>query len=142
MRLIHYWGDILASDPSFPIVQAVSQDVRTNRGLAKYLEQRFRMRKELLRRPRAWPSVEPIYRYGRLILNVITKHNARDKPTPYMVFASLKVLREYTRMYKIRRLAIPEFSCGLDGLSYNTLIDFLYYLFQDDNIEIVMYHLN
>ncbi len=140
MRLLHCHGDIVSSSASYAIVQAIAQDANTNKGLAKYLEGLFRMRNEIRSKYRPIPSVVPIYRYGRLILNVVTKRFSRDIPTDAMVYAGLSALRDYTQQYAIRRIAMPEFACGLDRFSYGKLLYYLEILFGNDDIEIIMYH--
>ncbi|XP_052126585.1 putative mediator of RNA polymerase II transcription subunit 26 [Frankliniella occidentalis] len=140
MRLFHCYGDIVSSPPTHAICQAISQCAQTSRGLAKYLEDIFRMRDEIRAKYRPIPSVVPICRNGRLILNVVTKQFARHKPTDKMVFDSLVALKEYVVLYKITHLAFPEYSCGLDKFSIDKLLHYLEIIFGQVDVEIVMYH--
>lgn len=145
MILEHRAGDIALAPINYAIVHAVSQCGALSAGLANYLNLLFNLRPEFLSQPRSCPDVVLMKRSQcgsqRIILNVVTKQNKADIPTPLMVFEALKTLREFLLKNNILNIAIPEFSTGLDKLDYDMLIHFINLVFEKTPIYIIMYHL-
>lgn len=96
---------------------------------------------------------------SRYIYYLITKQKVYQKPTYITLVASLTAMRNhmvcqmfilgYSSNFKfhplqvkngIKRLAIPRIGCGLDGLIWSKVKTEVEQVFQDDDIEIVVYN--
>lgn len=96
---------------------------------------------------------------SRYIYYLITKQKVYQKPTYVTLVASLTAMRNHMvcRMFILRygshfkfhplqvkngikRLAIPRIGCGLDGLIWSKVKTEVEQVFQDDDIEIVVYN--
>lgn len=141
MRIINIHGDILLSPPDLPIIQAVSLDGKMGAGLAKLIQTKYCIRNDFLNSHRKLYSVVPVSKFGRLFLNVITKEKFYDKPTEDDVKISLCNLRTFMISNNIKSICAPKFSCGLDGLNYNTLLSILFNIFGQDPVTIYMHHI-
>jgi hypothetical protein len=141
MRIRHVHGDIITAPLGYALVQAIALDCRTSAGLAKYLEDHFHMRSELLaRRTACVPQIIAVRRRSRLILNVVTKTVSHRKPNPLAVKNALALLKSYVVAKNIMCLAFPKFSCGLDKLPFPQFLEYLHEIFGNLPIDILIYH--
>ena len=70
------------------------------------------------------------------------KRNYWDKPTYNFLETSLKSLRKYLIKYpQIKRVLMPRIGCGLDRLSWDKVRNMIKTIFQDADVEIVVFYL-
>lgn len=99
-----------------PLVQCISADYALGAGIAKTVEQRFKVKKSL----RAWGTYKCLdcLKVGNVI-NLVTKEKYWNKPT-YITFSnSLKLLYILCRQKNIETVVMPQIGCGLDRLDWN-----------------------
>lgn len=99
-----------------PLVHCISADYALGAGIAKTVEQRFKVKKSLI----AWGTHKypDCLKVGNVI-NLVTKEKYWNKPT-YITFSnSLKLLYILCRQKNIETVVMPQIGCGLDRLDWN-----------------------
>ncbi|XP_034231471.1 ADP-ribose glycohydrolase OARD1-like [Thrips palmi] len=141
MHLIHHQGDLFDCPYWVPIVHCVSYDGKMGAGIAKTVQSIFNVRSEFLATEREVGGLVAVWRSHRFIVNLITKLRYWHLPTLDSLQSSLRALRSFVVDNNIGVLAMPEIAAGLDKIHLNLVIESLYQVFQDLDIEIHMYHL-
>lgn len=141
MHIDHRTGSILDSPITFPIAHAISQCATMRRGLARKIDDKYKIRSEIRSLPRSCPDVIPIVRANRLILNAITKQYVTDKPLPHDVYTALTLIRQFLLRNNLHLCAFPRFSAGLDLLPFHFVYYYIQQVFRDYPITIIIYHL-
>ena len=129
-------------------VHCISSDFALGAGIAKtfrnkfpiFIHQKQRMIHEFSLVSRF--GLFPVMTDGYTIINLVTKKNYWDKPTYNFLETSLKSLRKYLIKYpQIKRVLMPRIGCGLDRLSWDKVRNMIKTIFQDVDVEIVVFYL-
>ena len=135
--------DIFLVPEDFHFAQCISADCKMGKGIAVEFNNHFDVKKHL-EDQKAFLMSEwdrgikgNCVRDGR-VFNLITKMNYWHKPTYSTMEAALLTLRNMTRAFSIKKLAMPRIGCGLDQLEWGEVSEIILDVFKDDDIHILI----
>lgn len=73
-----------------------------------------------------------------VVYNLVTKLTVAHRPTYKSLEKSLILMREHMVTSGFKRLAIPTIGCGIDGLEWSLVKEFIIQVFKDTDIEILV----
>ena len=126
-----FQGDLIlaATECAIPIVHCINADCRLGAGIARAIEQRWHIARELLALHPRVGAVIPISRQlpdtGQIlwIFNLVTKQSPHDKPTYEIMQTTLIELRKLctSGKYPSDIIGMPRIGCGLDCLDWKVV---------------------
>ena len=137
----HCRGDVLQAPANFVIAHCISDNLRLGAGIARTIQERYRVREMIRGLPHHVGCAVPTTSRGRVFYNLITKHHHGDKPQDEDIEKSLFSMRFEMQRRGHWFLAMPEIACGLDGKHLPSIIRTVERVFRNSGIKIVMYHL-
>lgn len=141
MRLVHHKGNLFSCPANVHLVHCVSKDGKMGAGIAKTFQSHFNIRPQFLNSRRGVGGLVAVWRHHRFIVNLVTKEKYYNLPTLHDLKDSLHALRSFVVQNNIRVLAMPEIASGRDKISLNLVVEYLYEIFHNLDIDIHMYHL-
>ena len=140
MPVLFLSSDIFATNPSIPLVHAVSFDFSMSRGLALEVKSRYGGVETLLPNPEPEiGSIALMNGRGRFIICLITKHLYFHAPRFRTVFNSLRDLKTFCIASNHLTITMPfRLSCGLDGLPWTSVNRAICRLFEDSPITVLI----
>ena len=140
--------DLFSVPNDYYLAHCISADFGMGKGIVVEFNKRFDMKHILQTK---YPDyVNQFHRQKRLfdcilegrVFNLITKERYFDKPTYETIAGALnkmRILRWVSRNdRKIDKIAMPLIGCGLDGLEWDKVSEIIKYVFQEDDIEILV----
>lgn len=73
------------------------------------------------------------------VFNLITKERYFNKPTYETISDSLDKMKTICLEIGVKKLAMPVIGCGLDRLEWDRVSEIIKDVFNDTNIEIIIY---
>ncbi|KAG5863138.1 hypothetical protein JTB14_018616 [Gonioctena quinquepunctata] len=70
---------------------------------------------------------------------MVTKFRYYEKPSYRSVWNALRNLKKKCEENKDQYLAMPKIACGLDGLSWEKVQAMIEFIFQNSNLEVIVY---
>lgn len=125
--------DLFSVPEDYYFVHCISADFALGKGIALEFKKRFDMKNRLKASGQS----------GKCILidrvfNLVTKETWRRKPTMQSVTECLSELRKQVTEKDIKKLAMPEIACGLDGLDWNEVSEQVRRIFSDTDVKIIV----
>jgi hypothetical protein len=80
----------------------------------------------------------PVCVHHNGVYNLITKKNYWDKPTYDTLEGALISMRDHALKNGINHIVMPKIGCGIDGLSWSIVREFIQEVFDDTDIEILI----
>lgn len=138
--------DLLQMGTSYPFAHCISSDWAMGVGIAKPLNKKFNIRKELYKssdvyKEGEYPAVYVTRDSGRLIFNLVTKNKYYNKPTLTNMRKAIEFLKECMDIEGINMVAMPKIGCGLDRLRWCDVKNILLEVFDESKYEIIVCHL-
>lgn len=138
-------GDLFQASKEYALAHCISSDCAMGAGIAKQFVSRYPGIKDYCQN-QPIRGIGSVIKYqapdGRTIFNLITKEKFFHKPTYDTLMMALFTLRSQMLQDNLKKLAIPRLGCGLDKLDWNKVKYLIQYIFQNTDIEIVVYHLD
>lgn len=75
------------------------------------------------------------------VLNLITKRNFWHKPTYQSMRMALNRMKSVVLERGIKKIAMPNIGCGLDGLCWDSVSALIFDTFQDVDVDILVCYL-
>ncbi|XP_068141896.1 ADP-ribose glycohydrolase OARD1 [Drosophila tropicalis] len=133
-------GDLFSAGNEYSMCHCVASDLRMGKGIAIRFRNKFGQL-GVLQQQNVQPGGVAIIKDGqRFIYNLVTKQCSWGKPTYQFMHSSLTAMRQHMIDHQVKKLALPRIGCGLDGLSWSKIKDMLCELFQQDDIELIVYN--
>ena len=138
-------GDLMTATDS-ALCHCVSACLAMGKGIAVLFKQEFGGIEELkaqhanvggvavLKRPATNEDGE------RFIYYLITKPRYFDKPTYETLSQSIEAMRNHAVAHGVKKLAMPELGCGLDGLDWGQVSCIVQTIFAGTGIQVTVYH--
>lgn len=122
---IEYENSCLFSSSYYNIAHCVSRDLKLSKGIAEVFNSKFNYIPKTVFSD--YPNINYQYdcKYKKYIFNVITKEKHYDKPTYSSFEESVDQLFQACKKLKLSILHIPRNDCGLDGLDWGIVSNYL-----------------
>ena len=122
------------------IAHCVSGDFALGAGVAKQIDEAFRM-KDMLNA--AWGEDCEIRETNCCIpcsnvLNLVTKRKYWQKPTLDSLREALEDMKLVVKEDRITKIAMPKIGCGLDRLNWDDVSPMIQDVFKDTDVEIMV----
>lgn len=138
--------DLFSVPDDYYLAHCISADFGMGKGIAVEFNKRFDMKHILQTK---YPDyVNQFHRQKRLsgcildgrVFNLITKEQYFEKPTYETMFDALHEMKVlcWFHFEKIHKIAMPTIGCGLDGLEWDRVSRIIKYVFQEEDIEILV----
>lgn len=136
-------GDLFTAPQGYYLAHCISGDFALGAGIAKKFDEVYNMRFKLYR---DYPIADG-EKYGYVgeallvdnVFNLVTKARCFHKPTYDYLYETLVDMREQCESLDITKLAMPRIGAGLDKLDWDKVMDVINDVFEDSDIEIVVY---
>ena len=140
-HLCYTEGDVTEAPKPYYIMHCISADYALGAGVAKAIHEKFGTKIQLLMYNAdsfgKWPTCHLTER----VINLVTKECYFSKPTYDTLTAALYDAKLIMLRYSIAKIALPRIGCGLDRLKWDTVKLCLKMVFQDTDIEFLVYDL-
>lgn len=130
-------GDLFDAPQGYCLAHCIAGDFGMGAGIATQFNERFDMKNRLISQFKRVDSPSCIQIDN--VFNLITKDVSYLKPTYDSLLQSLIKMKEIMIEHQNKKLAIPQIGCGLDGLKWDIVRAIIKDVFQDTDIEIVVY---
>lgn len=130
-------GDLFDAPQGYCLAHCIAGDFGMGAGIATQFNERFDMKNRLISQFKRVDSPSCIQIDN--VFNLITKDISYLKPTYDSLLQSLIKMKEIMIEHQNKKLAIPQIGCGLDGLKWDIVRAIIKDVFQDTDIEIVVY---
>lgn len=142
--------DLFTVSEEYALVHCISSDFTLGAGIAKEINARFDVKRELFDKYpdyiNTFAKYSEMYSFGdclvtdrkRLVLNMVTKKWCWNKPTAKCFYESLLVLRRVVEKNHIKKIAMPLIGCGLDRLKWEWVSTKIKQVFADVDIDILV----
>lgn len=133
-------GDLFTASQGYCLAHCISGDFALAAGIAVEFDKRFNMRKRLkddygnITNP-ACIKIDNVY-------NLVTKEMGYQRPTYDDLYQALWEMRADIELNYVKKIAMPQIGCGLDGLNWNIVKAMIKEVFSDVDVEIVVYIYN
>lgn len=141
MILIEQKGNLFDAPEDYYFAHCISSDYKLGAGIAKQFVDIFNIKSKLFEQYPKTGKVGIALLVDR-VFNLVTKPNYYDKPTYTTLTQALVDMKGQCLNLKINKIAMPKIGCGLDRLQWDLVKNLLNELFQDTDIEIVVYYIN
>lgn len=122
-------------------VQCISADFGMGAGIAVEFNKRFDVKNRMLNshtKDHWFNQGYCLDTPGVPVLNLVTKQYYWHKPDYVSMASALESLKELTKRYSIKKLAMPKIGCGIDGLQWEHVSETIIRTFKDTDIEILV----
>lgn len=124
--------DLFDVSGDYYLAHCISSDLKMGAGIALPMQNRFNIRETIMTRP--MNLAHPTVILTGNVFNLITKEKYYDKPTYDNLFGALTKMKNVAKYFGITKIAMPRIGCGLDGLDWNMVRDYLNDNFNDVEI--------
>lgn len=121
-----------------PLVHCVSADYALGAGIAKQVENRFKVKRSLL--TYGTHKYPDCLKVGNII-NLVTKARYWNKPTYTDFCNSLKLLCILCKQKNIDTVVMPQIGCGLDKLDWNICKEYINNILVENEINVQVWKL-
>lgn len=136
--------DLFSVPDDYYLAHCISADFGMGKGIAVEFNKRFDM-KHILQTKHP-DFVNQFHRQKRLfycilegrVFNLITKERYFEKPTYETMLGALCEMKVLCWSENIHKIAMPIIGCGLDGLEWDKVSRIIKYVFQEEDIEILV----
>lgn len=136
--------DLFSVPDDYYLAHCISADFGMGKGIVVEFNKRFNMKRILQSK---YPDyVNQFHRQkiffdcileGR-VFNLITKERYFEKPTYNTLTGALYEMKALCWFEEIHKIAMPIIGCGLDGLEWDKVSRIIKYVFQEEDIEILV----
>lgn len=130
-------GDLFTAPQGYCLAHCISGDYALAAGIAVEFDKRFNMRKRLKNYCEI-PDCPSVIKIDN-VFNLITKECGYQRPTYDNLYQALWEMRQDLETDCIKKIAMPQIGCGLDGLNWNIVKAMIKEVFSDIDVEIVVY---
>lgn len=138
-------GDLFTSPETVALVHCISSDFAMGAGIAKIFTNKGVKDNLLKTYPRNnWHNHGYCLRAKmaeRTVYNLVTKDKYWHKPTYDTLTQALTDLKDCCRQDNIKNIAMPAIGCGLDRLEWSNVENIIKKIFDDTDINILVYML-
>lgn len=150
MTIKEIYGNLFDAPKDYYLCHCINGAYTLGAGIAKEFDSRYNMADRL---KEAFPYIRNLdeeydfaFYVGRAlkigrVFNLVTKARHFNKPTYVSLKAALMDLKRQILSCGHRRLAMPLIGCGLDRLEWKHVKDIISYVFEDTDVDILVYRL-
>lgn len=150
MTLTEIKKDLFTMPKEYALAHCISDDRAmgagiavqfTKRGVKQLLDQKYGKINPDEQNPMKWGTKGyclSVVMDGQHVMNLVTKNRYWHKPTIASLGNALHSMKIYVRENNIKKIAMPMIGCGLDKLDPETVKELIEYVFQDEDVEIVI----
>ncbi len=136
-------GNLFDAPEGYYLVHCISGDYALGAGIAKQFDQIYNMREKLLQYFPI-PKTQKFANVGKALLvynvfNLVTKNRYYSKPTYESLEKTLVNMKKQCIKRDIKKLAMPLIGCGLDRLEWSNVRKIICKVFNDTDIDILIY---
>ncbi|CAK0869643.1 unnamed protein product [Prorocentrum cordatum] len=131
-------GDLFEVGAEWSLCHCVSKDLEMSAGIAVAFKKEFGGVPELQSQGPQVGGVVSLQKKGRFIYYLVTKNKYGGKPNVATLEASLRAMRQHMEKDGVRKLAMPKIGCGLDKLSWGTVVEIIMQVFDDMDVELLV----
>lgn len=136
MSLIERTGNILDVAGKAYVAHCISGDFTLGAGLAKALNEKFDLSKQLY-----FHYDEPVSYVGHALLinkvfNLVVKQHYRAKASLDDLYDALENMKEVCREHGITEVYMPRIGCGREHLDWEEVKDILYDIFDESDVNV------
>lgn len=134
-------GDLFNAPQGYYLAHCISGDFSLGAGLAEKMNETYDMRFKLHKQ---YPTLDPVNNVGNAFL-IDNVFNLVDKPMYYHearlkdLENALEDMKSYCIQFDIHKLAIPKLGCGKDKFKWEDVKGLIESIFEDVDIDIVVY---
>ncbi|KAG5867153.1 hypothetical protein JTB14_016230 [Gonioctena quinquepunctata] len=108
-------------------------------GIAARFEQLFGSVNTLMEQKKMVGEIAELRLSEKNVYYMVTKFRYYEKPSYRSVWNALRNLKKKCEENKDQYLAMPKIACGLDGLSWEKVQAMIEFIFQNSNLEVIVY---
>lgn len=132
-------GDLFSVSNEYSLCHCVAEDLTMGAGIAVTFRDKFKRIAELLEQQQTKGGLAYLKDGNRFIYYLITKMWSTGKPVIKDLEKSLLKMRQHMIENDIKKLAMPKIGCGLDRLNWWDVSDLINYVFNEDDVDILVY---
>lgn len=130
-------GNLFDAPQGYCLAHCIAGDFGMGAGIATQFNEKFDMKNRLIN---LFGEVHsPFCIQVDNVFNLITKDVSYSKPTYDSLLQALIQMRDTMITNGNKKLAIPQIGCGLDGLKWDIVRAIIKDVFQETDIEIIVY---
>lgn len=146
-----YNGDLFDAPKEYVLAHCISVDAEMGAGIAKEVSKRMGGRDYINSHIRPYTSnstcVKSNLKDGRIVYNLVTKNRYYQKPSYDSLEKSLYELKNQFLNTGLKnneqiKLAMPRIGSGLDRLTWRKVRKMIKRVFEDTDVDILVYYLN
>ena len=136
--------DLFSVSPDYMLCHCISADFGMSGGIVLMFNKIFDMKNKMLtlhadEGVKKWDATGTGYVIQEdNVFNLITKRNVYEQPTYEDLAASLFEMRDLCKEQGIKKLAMPQIGCGIDGLEWEKVSSLVKDIFEDMDMEILV----
>lgn len=151
MNYKEYNGDLFDAPKEYVLAHCISVDTEMGAGIAKEVSKRMGGRDYINSHIRPYTSnstcVKSNLKDGRIVYNLVTKNRYYQKPSYDSLERSLYELKNQLLNTELKdneqiKLAMPRIGSGLDRLTWRKVRKMIKRVFEDTDVDILVYYLN
>lgn len=144
LNIVH--GDLFTAPSEYYLAHCISGDFALGAGIAKTFNEKFEMRDRLFQEypfksNKGYGYVGRALRVAN-VFNLVTKARYYNKPTYDCIQDSLENMKEQMLEQGITKLAMPKIASGLDAVPWCDVKDMIEEVFEDTDVDILIYSLD
>lgn len=140
MKINEQKGDLFTLDDKYYLAHCISSDCAMGAGIAVVFENKFKLRRELLKNGFMIRKHPTCILRGKA-LNLITKELYWHKPTYLTLTGALEAMKQIVIDESIKYIGMPRIGSGLDKLQWNKVKEIIENVFKDLDVEIEVRYL-
>ncbi len=143
MTITEVQGDLFEAPQGYYLAHCISGDYTLGAGVAKEMDAIFNMRYKLNKQ---YDSDSAFMYVGSClqidnVFNLVTKPKYHHRVRIEHLKMALEDMRDYCVDFDITKIAMPKIGCGKDRLNWNTVKSLVEEIFEDTEVEFVVYSL-
>lgn len=132
-------GNLFDAADEYALGHCVSQDFCMKKGIGLEFRRKYGQIKQLKNQNKRVTEIASLQVNGRTIIYLITKEKHWQKPSNEKMFLTLKNLRIFCDSNKIKKLALPKISCGLDQLDWSEIRTMIRFHFKGSETKVLVF---
>lgn len=136
--------DLFGVGPKYALCHCISADFGMSGGIVVSFNRIFDMKNRMMMHHLSegtikWDTVGTGYVIQEgMVFNLVTKRNVYEQPNYKDLKAALIEMKKLCKKQGIKKLAMPQIGCGIDGLEWDKVSALIKDIFKDMDMEILV----
>lgn len=136
--------DLFGVGPKYALCHCISADFGMSGGIVVLFNRIFDMKNRMMKYHLKegvvkWDTIGTGYVIQEgMVFNLVTKRNVYEQPNYKDLKAALLEMKKLCKKQGIKKLAMPQIGCGIDGLEWNKVSALVKDIFKDMDMEILV----